>query len=156
MTRNNQRPTAYHEAGHAIVWMQTGTPFSKVWLPTTEEDSIHSGQVLPVEGTTTNDVRDLIAIALAGNIAQCKYLKKKYDHDCWHAPSYEDELTARERGKNYWNPLVDRTIKKTTEWTRDYLNDHWDDVCKIADMLLIKKSMTYSEVAECVAPHTEN
>lgn len=136
----------YHEAGHAIAYLDLGYDFLQVHV---DGDGLGAVDVRP----QPRDARDLLIVTYAGPAAEWTYVHgapSPYfpDVDEWDAESAETDLEGdafdvwQLRPLTYASGIPDQYERAA--W--DLLSRRWTDVEKVANALTERGTMTYEEV----------
>ena len=156
-TREGQRLTAFHEAGHAVMAELCGQHITKVEI---EGDSEHSGSVQslrfepdPAEALSAEEqaasVEARLKCVLAGTVAE----NMVSGVDRWDESSEDLDLAVRLAMR-----LVDDCedvlplLEDVREELRRELEENWGAVEALADELLARTSLDGAEVRKLLTP----
>jgi hypothetical protein len=152
MKKPNEKHTAYHEAGHVVadLW------YDHVFESVTIVPDFEKGYAGIVNGNIKDFPLHLAVLRYAGAIAEAK-LRRVSPLLCGYS---EDMVAANNLMDNYHGAIValggrfpcrKRLGIDTKQDARRIINHDWDKVQVIAEALLKRKTLTYSEVLKVVA-----
>jgi hypothetical protein len=152
MKFNSEYLTAIHEIGHCVAYNEFGLKFKYVSI-VKENDTLGHVASLGIFKIASFDYFNIkkscsqkrleaeIVISICGNTAECKYLNKKNTKKDEDYSKYS-ELIFR----MYDNPIIMRKYYLfLNSIAENIIERRWDLITHLADILLIKKTLSYDE-----------
>jgi hypothetical protein len=138
---------AYHEAGHAIMYLIVRKRFKKS-TTIANEDSLARVESYAIDDSSQSfDPDKIIMIFLAGQIAGKKFLKKKRINYYGCGGMMLDMLLSHSGGTQELNNAYTNYI---FELTRFYVDQYWIAVETLANELIEKREVGYYKAREIV------
>jgi hypothetical protein len=144
------RPTAYHEAGHAIASLVLGFPFEVVHINAKDEYlGMLEHEAEPVDNDPLNRLEDRIIRSFAGMAAEGHHLGRVG----WRYGSRDFEFVfqvALVRHRHGTLAEIDAFIRYMWIRTWELFNNPrcWAQTCKVAERLIRERSLTFREVEQ--------
>lgn len=142
--------TAYHEAGHVVMYLEHGVPFSHVTI--VADDATDSlGMVHPSPVTPYLHRATAAEIIAAGPVAECIFDAmgcgadpEEGDLVCAVLMAADDPEVAKAESVGFIVQTLERTVTDVVA----VLRRRWADVERLAAALLVADTLTYEQVKE--------
>jgi hypothetical protein len=145
--KKSLRETAYHEAGHALMYLIVRKRFKKI-TTIANDDSLSRVESYKIDDSSPSfDPDKMLMIFLAGQIAGKKFLKKKRINYYGCGGSMLDMLLSHSGGTQELNNAYTNYI---FELTRFYMDQYWVAVEALANELIEKREVGYYKAREIV------
>jgi len=156
---NNEKFSAYHEAGHCVAYLSMGYKFIGVTIDQEITSALVQpsgkqilGTLFPPKDWYGQNYQDAAVVDYAGPLAEAEYRKCSLDalesreEDLKHAQEMFGKWVQSRQGVTI-EAIQGYTIKRT----REYLKEHWNWVRAIAEALQNHRSLEYNDVAKIAA-----
>jgi hypothetical protein len=155
--RMNRAPTAYHEAGHAVIAHALGyTPRSVSIIPRGEDTGLvrHAAALRGVQSAAVRSARArlrierAIQICFAGPLAQRRYRARSWRHQ--HGRSDFAQAAALARRLCRSKKTAAALLQRLEIAAGALVEAHWADIAQVAETLIERQEMAGREIVACL------